>query len=146
MKSTDIFKKFIPTVRGKFVYVNNDGSFSFCYGYYQPIVGVDGKGVIITNTGLKYEVLSDTVGMLSELTDKNFVKIYDGDIISVVLSDGQKLLKIVKYLPNKGGFKMANVFELDESWDIWQTIDQKWLDEMNAVVEGNMYDNPELLK
>ena len=42
MKSTDIFKKFIPTVRGKFVYANNDGSFSFCYGCY--LLDIDEAG------------------------------------------------------------------------------------------------------
>ncbi len=85
--------------------------------------------------GLWCEVIPETVGQYTGLTDKNGVRIFEGDIVSLVKHDG--LIYKVVYVPCRYELvnsKGVNCFVLD----IYKSE--------NIEVIGNIHDNPELLK
>lgn len=80
------------------------------------------------------EVLPETVGQYTGLTDKNGKRIFEGDIVSLVKHDS--LIYKVVYVPCRYELvnsKGVNCFVLD----IYKSE--------NIEVIGNIYDNPELL-
>ena len=95
------------------------------------------------------EVYPESVGQFSGLTheSRNY---FHGDVFSVILSDGKKLFKVIKYIPEKFGFCVANINDLKHPIIYpWNNIDQKWIDLIKTIgleYEGNETDNPELLK
>lgn len=99
---------------------NKDGDFAIIYQQEPEI--------------RKFTVYADTVGQYTGLTDKNGVKIFEGDIVSLVKHDG--LIYKVVYVPCRYELvnsKGVNCFVLD----IYKSE--------NIEVIGNIHDNPELL-
>ena len=83
---------------------------------------------------LTFDVIPETVGQYTGLTDKNGVRIFEGDIVSLVKHDG--LIYKVVYVPCRYELvnsKGVNCFVLD----IYKSE--------NIEVIGNIHDNPELL-
>ena len=83
---------------------------------------------------LTFDVLPETVGQYTGLTDKNGKRIFEGDIVSLVKHDG--LIYKVVYVPCRYELvnsKGVNCFVLD----IYKSE--------NIEVIGNIHDNPELL-
>ena len=83
---------------------------------------------------LTFDVIPETVGQFTGLTDKNGVRIFEGDIVSLVKHDG--LIYKVVYVPCRYELvnsKGVNCFVLD----IYKSE--------NIEVIGNIHDNPELL-
>ena len=81
-----------------------------------------------------FDVIPETVGQYTGLTDKNDVRIFEGDIVSLVKHDG--LIYKVVYVPCRYELvnsKGVNCFVLD----IYKSE--------NIEVIGNIHDNPELL-
>ena len=81
------------------------------------------------------EVIPETVGQYTGLTDKNGKRIFEGDIVSLVKHDG--LIYKVVYVPCRYELvnsKGVNCFVLD----IYKSE--------NIEVIGNIHDNPEILK
>lgn len=103
---------------------------------------VDHSSVILP----RESVIPDSVGQYIGEKDCQGKDIYEGDIISV----NGRYFKLVRFRDNKLAFALANVWELknENDWDIWQVPDEKWWNEftLRLRVEGNCYDNPELLK
>ena len=106
------------------------------------------KGRIVDLYGNKTEVLCDTVGQFTGLYDKNGKEIYEGDILKVECTDGSSIYKIVRFVPEKAAFCMANTFEIKDEgrWDIWSYVSQRGIKEIEVSVIGNIHDNPELSK
>lgn len=77
----------------------------------------------------KYLVYADTVGQYTGLTDKNGVKIFEGDIIKN--ADGIYAVEYCKYLTR---FALVH-----DGLVSGRTVN-------SGVVIGNIYDDPELLK
>ena len=87
-----------------------------------------------TPVSVFYSVIPETVGQYTGLTDKNGVRIFEGDIVSLVKHDG--LIYKVVYVPCRYELvnsKGVNCFVLD----IYKSE--------NIEVIGNIHDNPELL-
>ena len=88
-----------------------------------------------TPVSVFYSVIPETVGQYTGLTDKNGVRIFEGDIVSLVKHDG--LIYKVVYVPCRYELvnsKGVNCFVLD----IYKSE--------NIEVIGNIHDNPEILK
>ena len=86
-----------------------------------------------------YEVTPETIGQYTGLTDKNGTKIFEGDIIGIYTSSGDKICRTGYVIFNKG--KYVNKYN-----------NAKYLDELGIYgrdqqieILGNIIDTPELL-
>lgn len=89
----------------------------------------------LPNRHLQADVIPETVGQYTGLTDKNGKKIFEGDIANgfYMLHPDRKIYQVV--------YKKTGFYYCDEDGVTWHPdhID-------NFVVIGNIHDNPELLK
>lgn len=97
-----------------------------------------------------------TIGQYTGLTDKNGVKIFEGDIIALSnKTDGERSLGYVEFsergfwafMPvNEGDFfyQSENLNDIDTALDLFWIIRSNEYD--GAIVIGNVHDNPELLE
>lgn len=94
----------------------------------------DTMKIIENNFFKEIQIMSDTIGQYTGLTDKNGTKIFEGDIFlfgfepCVVRYDTEN----ARFMLYKNGISMINGFNAD-------TMKSK-------EVVGNIHDNPELLK
>lgn len=93
-----------------------------------------------------YTVVSETVGQYTGLTDRNGVKIFEGDIVKDT-KDNDEMLVVDGSTAFGFDFRYINDAEEDAyttAFDIGISDDNTYL--TTAVVVGNVYDNPELLE
>ena len=76
------------------------------------------------------DVKPETVGQFTGLTDKNCVKVFEGDIVRIF--DGEYFSGVVKYSNEQGSFTVDD------------TSLHYWVSDIEVI--GNVHDNPELLQ
>ena len=81
----------------------------------------------------KYTVYADTVGQYTGLTDKNGVKIFEGDIVRAITHSTDIYVEAITF--ENGAFWYKN----------WSWLKFRFKFE-NVEVIGNIYDNPELIE
>lgn len=89
-----------------------------------------------------HEVIPETVGQYTGLTDKNGKKIFEGDIIKIrveTLTKGWDIIGVVKYYNASYGI----AYENDQSFLAFNKASSnvRWYE-----VIGNIYDHPDLLE
>ena len=95
----------------------------------------------------EFEVIPETVGQYTGLTDKNDKQIFEGDIISIPFEEDR-----YPYEENVIHYENAEVYFDTErySWYVRHSDDDLvslWeYDDRDIIVIGNIHDNPELLE
>lgn len=116
---------------GEWVYggiFQGTGDFSIIYGWQTVDEHVGSKLA-------KFTVYSDTIGQYTGLTDRNDVKIFEGDIVSGYFNH-VKVQGIIMY-----GSDAAFYIHRDGLFGIGLNNAAGWLE-----IIGNIHDNPEILK
>ena len=98
--------------------------------HYKP--EMSGKSYIVSiNNGLFMEVVPETVGDYTGLTDKNGKKIFEGDIVK-----NSRDVGLLYYKEKNSAFTV-------KGWEYGYWL---WHDKEDIEVIGNIHDNPELLE
>jgi uncharacterized phage protein (TIGR01671 family) len=84
-----------------------------------------------------------TVGQFTGLTDKNGVKIFEGDIVRVCDEDDIDI-GVVKYNEDFGKYVVV-YSQVSGNWFDFEGTDSEFLAAFCSEVIGNVYNNPELL-
>jgi len=120
---------------------------------YGDLYHHESGAIIITSRGTNYEVIPETVGQFTGLTNKEGKKVFEGDILkSLHFISGKKkryLYHIVKWSKKLTGWQCINTGNVKEG-----TLDstaegnpQLWVyAKAEFEVVGNIHDNPELLE
>lgn len=106
-------------------------------GYY--VYPNDCDGLYLNNRVDPY-----TIGQFTGLLDKNGKQIYEGDIIQGEYNHKH----LIRYIEEDARFTSTLVAYVGDKYaERCNTGDvtQKWINEFNKVVIGNIYDNPELM-
>ena len=94
-------------------------------------------------TMLWFEVIPDTVGEFSDLTDKNGKRIFEGDVLRISGWQWQKEWVAAVYCGD-GAF---NYRDRDEKYDVAISDSEHYLSTTEETeVIGNIHDNPELME
>ena len=86
----------------------------------------------LPNRQLQADVLPETVGQYTGLTDKNGKKIFEGDIVNIEYPDAVICNTVINYIG--AGFFGS---KFDDDWELDGYV--------SLEVIGNIHDNPELL-
>ena len=91
------------------------------------------------------EVIPETVGQYTGLTDKNGVKIFERDIVKK--TEGIPSVKKVEFHENEAAFIATWKIHRHELYDLLRAYTMPGRNDVEFFeVIGNIYDNPELLK
>lgn len=110
---------------------------------------MSGESYIVSiNNGLFMEVISETVGEYTGLTDKNGKRIFEGDIVRLYDTWGEWRAVVEFGNPNGNyswGWQLKPISRTDANTDILCWVE---MEEAGAFCEviGNIHDNPELLE
>ena len=121
-------------------------------------MGGRGKGRCMM-FGHYYQVLPETVGQFTGLTDKNGTKVFEGDIVAIPPNMSRKrTLGVVKFgdykTPPYGvdktnrGFYIRWYYENEAIEEMLRRDIVFWFNysHVDILIIGNIYDNPELLE
>lgn len=131
--------------------VDNDEWIEGYYVKYQPCASKDEFviGIVPVCASDLYltEVVPSTVGQFTGLTDKNGVKIFEGDILSAHFDEEYPENVTFMEVENNGfAFTLRQLGSVPRSVDkMVDGTDAKWCSDIFEAA-GNIYDNPELMK
>ena len=103
-----------------------EGNYGEYYGEYSCISILSKKTM---SGSWCYDVIPETVGQFTGLTDKNGVRVFEGDIVCIF--DGEYFSGVVKYSNEQGSFTVDD------------TSLHYWISDIEVI--GNIHDNSELL-
>ncbi len=133
--------------RGKRV----DNQNEWIEGFYWKDIWGDNAELIIYD-GDDYEVIPETVGEYTGLTDKNGKRIFEGDIVKTHYANANKTEFVELVVFEGGGFRAKSKYEDNSSHSapLYNGIPHLAIDKsvyMDSIeVIGNIRDNPELLE
>lgn len=104
-----------------------------------PIIYSNGICVICNEFVRNENVISETVGQYTGLTDKNGKKIFEGDIVSQTYYLNDSVGVVTRNGKVKFKHSAFGIYEKGCHWSI--EADQK-----HREIVGNIHDNPELLE
>ena len=120
------------TYNGKWV----EGSLvvtSQCNAYIISTVEDKRDATVLVNQ-CSLNVDPETVGQYTGLTDKNGMKIFEGDILTI---ENEGVYAAIKYNESNAAFYVEDEDHEDYLGEAWET---------DVVIIGNIHDNPEILK
>lgn len=115
------------------------------YGFYANIPELSGKDFIVSiNSGLLMEVIPETVGQYTGLTDENGKRIFEGDIVRGKDYTGDRREGSVFY----DNYNAMYMIKPNTKSDYREVNCLTSLTPAEAYLEviGNIHDNPELLE
>lgn len=93
-----------------------------------------------------YEVVRNTVGQFTGLTDRNGKMIFEGDIVTGIAYSQEWVGNII-WIKEIASFGLYHGHDVAwENSSILKRVAKGINDEFSAEIIGNIYDNPELLK
>lgn len=104
-----------------------EGNYGEYYGEYSCISILSKKTM---SGSWCYDVIPETVGQFTGLTDKNGVRVFEGDIVCIF--DGEYFSGVVKYSNEQGSFTVDD------------TSLHYWVSDIEVI--GNVHDNLDLIK
>ena len=123
-------------------------------GYYAPIGEyhyiLTGRLELVPYLGFEHFLVNpDTVGQFTGLTDRNGVKIFEGDIVSGIAYSSENIGEIV-WIDKIAAFGVRYRCREDptawENSSILKAVSYGKKNEYAAKIIGNIHDNPELLE
>lgn len=97
----------------------------------------------------QYAINTDTICVFTRLHDKKDKEVYDGDLISIPLSDGSKAIYEIHISEDMLSVEIRNTKDiLSYHKNMFNVLRYSWWKEYQSEIEviGNKYDNPELVK
>ncbi len=108
------------------------------YGFFWKDIWGDGESCYILYDGENYPIMPTTRGQYTGLTDKNGVKIFEGDIIAGEGSQAKKDHFVIRWNAASCGFSAG------EGKRVWPNLNQATVSAYAVI--GNIHDNLELLE
>lgn len=125
-----------------FKLINKSGEHFFIPRFNEKVIAThdDNMNIIALEGCILYKVDPETVGQYTGLTDKNGVKIFEGDIIK---DDWGKIYTVI-FTTKSCSFMVECTVALNEYEKGRYWIGDAWCESISVI--GNIHDNPELLK
>lgn len=100
---------------------------------------------VCVHQGICEEVIPETVGQYTGLTDKRGKKIFEGDIIKYRHHDINEKA-VIRYGAPENRYTMYGWYLDDNQGNTAFRLSEYFIKDYNCQVIGNIYDNPEFLK
>lgn len=102
-------------------------------------------GCIVAMSGEMHEVVPDTVGQYTGITDKNGTRIFEGDIVKITGFHTTAIAAVKYGSPSEQSTSWGWYFD-DNDGHTYFLMSKAFCKDYNAIIIGNIHDNPELLK
>lgn len=112
------------------------------YYYYDFLIMSDGNGAMYTPLREGEDEDRLIIEQCTGLKDKNGKLVYEGDIVSTILSNGSKFIHMIRW--HNGKFVADYGCRHHEEFEDYCSICQEWIEKKEVI--GNIHENPELLK
>lgn len=90
-------------------------------------------------------VIPETVGRYTGLTDKNGTRIFEGDIVKITGFHTTAIAAVKYGSPSEKSTSWGWYFD-DNDGHTYFLVSQAFCKDYNAIIIGNIHDNPELMK